>query len=210
MSRPGMEGQRVRSLSWFREWVYEQLGSVRHERRVSAICRILFEKTLPLHDLNRNDLRLLKLAAYLHDIGRSVNNKNHPAEGARIIRRESDLPLKKRQRRMLAYVALRHRGRVPEASEDRALDRVSDKEKARLLLAFLRAADTLDSRWLPAPGLSISRRGQRLRIVCWARGDAQEARSIFGRRKKFKLLEEMLDCRIEVAVKVRRRMRAAA
>ncbi len=152
MSRPGMEGQRVRSLSCFREWVYEQLGSVRHERRVSAICRILFEKTLPLHDLNRNDLRLLKLAAYLHDIGRSVNNKNHPTEGARIIRRESDLPLKKRQRRMLAYVALRHRGRVPEASEDRALSRVSDKEKARLILAFLRAADTLDSRWLAGAG----------------------------------------------------------
>jgi exopolyphosphatase/pppGpp-phosphohydrolase len=210
MSRPGMEGQRVRSLSWFREWVFEQLGSVRHERRVSAICRSLFEVTLPLHDLSRRDLRLLRLAGYLHDVGRSINNKNHPAEGARIIRRERSLPLKKRERRMLAYLALRHRGRVPDPQEDRALDRINNKMKARLLLAILRAADTLDCRWLPAPGLSISRRGQKLRIVCWTRGDTDKAKSIFSRRKKFKLLEEMLDCRIEVAVKARRRVRAAA
>jgi exopolyphosphatase/pppGpp-phosphohydrolase len=210
MSRPGMEGQRVRSLSWFREWVLQQLGSIRHERRVSAICRSLFEITLPLHDLNRSDLRLLKLAGYLHDIGRSINNKNHPAEGARIIRRQSDLPLKKRERRLLAYIALRHRGSIPDANEDRALDRVSDKSKARMLLGFLRAADTLDSRWMAAPGLSFSRRGQTIRIVCRTRHDADEARRIFCRRKKFRLLEEMLDCRFEVVVRTRRRIRAAA
>ncbi|MGD0387507.1 MAG: HD domain-containing protein [Tepidisphaeraceae bacterium] len=210
MNRPGMEGRRASSLSWFRTWVSEQLGGIRHERRVAAAVCSLFKVTLPLHDLDRGDLRVLKLAAYLHDVGRSVNNKNHPAIGARIIRRNFDLPLKKRQRRALAYLALRHRGQVPEAENDPVLRRVDDPARVRMLLGFLRAADALDSRCLPSPRLSFSRRGQRIRVVCHLREDSAKARRIFSRRKKFRLLEEVLDCRIEVAVVARRRLRAVA
>jgi putative nucleotidyltransferase with HDIG domain len=210
MSRPGMEGQTASTVSWFRNWVSNQLGGIRHERRVAAIACSLFDLTLPLHDLGRGDLRLLKLAAYLHDVGRSVQNKNHAVIGARIIRRDRALPLKKRQRRALAYLALRHRGRVPDAQNDRALGRVNDPRKVRLLLAFLRAADALDSRGLPSPRLSISRRGQQIRIVCRPHEDSAKVRRIFTRRKKFRLLEELLDCRIEVVVVSRRRLRAVA
>jgi exopolyphosphatase/pppGpp-phosphohydrolase len=210
MSKPGMEGQSVSSLSWFHQWISQQLGGIRHERRVAAIACSLFEMTLPIHRLKRSDLRLLKLAAYLHDVGRSVNNKNHPAIGARIIRRNKELPLKKRQRRVLAYLALRHRGAVPPMQHDPALGRVGDAEKVRLLLAFLRAADALDSRGLPSPQLSISRRGQQIRIVCRPREMSAKAHRVFSRRKKFRLLEEMLDCRVEVAIVGRRRLRAVA
>ena len=208
MGRPGMEGQTASTLSWFRDWVSNQLGGIRHERRVAAIARSLFELTAPMHELTRSDLRLLKLAAYLHDVGRAENNKNHPAIGARIIRRDKALPLKKRQRRALAYLALRHRGRVPDADNDAALGRVNDPAKVRLLLAFLRAADGLDSRGLPSPRLTISRRGQQIRIVCRPGGDSVKARRIFMRRKKFRLLEELLDCRVEVVVIGRQRVRA--
>jgi exopolyphosphatase/pppGpp-phosphohydrolase len=210
MSRPGMEGQTASTVSWFRNWVSNQLGGIRHERRVAAIACSLFDLTLPLHDLSRGNLRLLKLAAYLHDVGRSVQNKNHAVIGARIIRRDRALPLKKRQRRAIAYLALRHRGRVPDAENDRALSRVNDPRKVRLLLAFLRAADALDSRGLPSPRLSISRRGTQIRIVCRPHEDSAKVRRIFTRRKKFRLLEELLDCRIEVVVVARRRLRAVA
>jgi exopolyphosphatase/pppGpp-phosphohydrolase len=205
-----MEGQTASTLSWFRDWVSDQLDGIRHERRVAAIACSLFDLTLPLHDLGRGGLRLLKLAAYLHDVGRSVQSKNHAVIGARIIRRDKSLPLKKRQRRALAYLALRHRGRVPDAENDRALGRLNDPRKIRLLLAFLRAADALDSRGLPSPRLSISRRGQQIRIVCRPREDSAKVRRVFTRRKKFRLLEELLDCRIEVVVMARRGVGAAA
>jgi len=210
MGRPGMEGQTASTLSWFRNWVSSQLGGIRHERRVAAVARSLFDLTASMHDLTRGDLRLLKLAAYLHDVGRSVQNKNHAAIGARIIRRNRDLPLKKRQRRTLAYLALRHRGRLPDAENDSALAHLNDPRKARLLLAFLRAADALDSRGLASPRLSIYRRGQQIRIVCRPREDSAKARRIFSRRKKFRLLEELLKCKIEVVVVAPRRLRAVA
>jgi exopolyphosphatase / guanosine-5'-triphosphate,3'-diphosphate pyrophosphatase len=210
MSRPGMDSQTASSLSWFRNWVSSQLGGIRHERRVAAIARSLFDVTLPLHDLTRSDLRLLKLAAYLHDVGRSINNKNHPAIGTRMIRRDRSLPLKKRQRRELAFLTLRHRGRVPEAEQDPALRRISNPPKLRLLLALLRAADALDNRGLASPRLNISRRGRQIRIVCRLSEDTAKARRIFSRRKKFKLLEELLDCNVDVEIVSRRRLSAVA
>lgn len=204
-----MDGQTAWSVSWFRDWVCEQLGEVRHERRVAAIARTLFLLTRSMHELDRKDLRVLKLAAYLHDVGRSEDDEKHPAIGARIIRREKELPLKKNHRRMLAYMTLRHRGRVPDAENDSALKRVNDPTKARLLLAFLRAADALDCRGLASPRLSISRRGSVIRIICRPREDSAKARRIFSRRKKFRLLEDLLDCRVEVVV-VGRRLKTAA
>jgi exopolyphosphatase/guanosine-5'-triphosphate,3'-diphosphate pyrophosphatase len=198
------------TVLWFRNWVSNKLGTVRHERRVASIARSLFELTLPLHDLNRSDLRLLKLAAYVHDVGRCIDDDEHPRLGARMVRRDQSLPLKKRQRRALAYLTLRHRGRVPEMENDSALRRVKDPSRLLLLLAFLRAADALDNRGQASPILSFSRRGSRIRIVCRLREDTAKARRIFSRRKKFRLLEEMLDCRIEVIVMAARRLSAVA
>jgi exopolyphosphatase/guanosine-5'-triphosphate,3'-diphosphate pyrophosphatase len=205
-----MDSQTASTFSWFRGWVASELGEIRHERRVASIVRCLFDVTLPLHNLNRGDLRLLKLAAYVHDVGRSVNDKDHPAIGARMIRRDKSLPLKKQQRLALSYLTLRHRGKVPDLQSDPAAARIKDHSKLRLLLAFLRAADALDNRGLPSPRLNISRRGQRIRIICSLREDTAKARRIFSRRKKFRLLEELLDCRVEVIVVAGRRLSAVA
>ena len=53
-------------------------------------------------------------------------------------------------------------------------------------------------------------RGRRIRIVCRLREDSAEARRVFSRRKKFRLLEEMLDCRIDVVIVAARRLSAVA
>jgi exopolyphosphatase/pppGpp-phosphohydrolase len=215
MSRPGMESRTTSKLTrsklaWLRDWASEQLGDIRHERRVAAHVSSLIDITFPLHDLTRADIRLVKMAAVIHDVGRSINKRKHPALGARMIRRNADLPVSKQQRRALAYLTLRHRGLVPAAQDDPALHRVNDPARLQLLLGILRAADTLDSRRLASPRLTFSRRGRRIRIVCQLREDSAEARRVFSRRKKFRLLEEMLDCRIEVVVVSQRRLSAVA
>ncbi|HEY1923093.1 MAG TPA: HD domain-containing protein [Tepidisphaeraceae bacterium] len=215
MSRPGTESRTTSKLAcsklaWFRDWAFDQLGDIRHERRVAAHVSSLINITFPLHDLTRADIRLVKIAAFIHDVGRSINKRKHPALGARMVRQATNLPLTKKQRRALAYLTLRHRGLVPPAQDDPALSRVKDPVALQLLLGILRAADTLDSRRLPSPRLTFSRRGRRIRIVCRLREESAEARRIFSRRKKFRLLEEMLDCRIEVVVVTQRRLSAVA
>jgi len=210
MNRPGMESRTISKLSWFKEWALDSLGNIRHEERVAAIVSRLVKITSSLHNLNQNDLWFLRFAALVHDIGRCEEDRRHPSIGARMIRRNKDLPLKKRQRRALAFLTLRHRGAVPDIADDRSIRSGDDGAKLHLLLAFLRAADCLDSRSLPSPNLTFSRRGRRIRIVCQIREDCAKARAVFSRRKKFRLLEAMLDCRVEVAIVAQRRLRAVA
>jgi exopolyphosphatase/pppGpp-phosphohydrolase len=150
------------------------------------------------------------MAALVHDVGRSVDDEDHPTVGARMIQRETSLRLKKRHRRALAYLTLRHRGAVPELGHDSALRSSDDARRLRLLLGFLRTADCFDSRSLPSPRLSFSRRGRRLQIHCMLREESAKARRVFSRRKKFRLLEETLGCRVEVVISVQRRLRAVA
>jgi exopolyphosphatase/guanosine-5'-triphosphate,3'-diphosphate pyrophosphatase len=188
----------------------DHLGSDRHERRVSAIARRLVEITSTLHDLDTRDLRLLRMSSLVHDVGRHVSEKDHPSVGAEMLLEDDSLPLKNRHRRALAYLTLYHRGEVPEVGEDLILRRSDDAKRLRLVLAFLRAADSLDCRSLPAPKLQIRRRGRRLRIVCRLPENSPKARRVFTRRKKFRLLEELLNCRIDVIVTARRRLKLAA
>ncbi len=74
-------------------WVARQLGGIEHERRVAAIASTLFDLTVPLHHLHGEERRLLHMAAMVHDVGRAVDDDNHPQEGAKMVRRQRDLPL---------------------------------------------------------------------------------------------------------------------
>ena len=110
----------------------------------------------------------------------------------------------------MAYLTLHHRGAVPEVDNDSILRSGDDAAKLRMLLAFLRAADAMDSRWMTSPALSISLKGRRLRINCRLREDHPKAAEVFSRRKKFRLLEELLGCKVEVAIESNRRLRLVA
>src|SRR5579862_4057256 len=83
-------------------WAGRHLGRVEHERRVASIASTLFELTGALHTLDSDDLRLLRMAAIVHDVGRSVDDETHPEEGAALIREATDLPLTGGERRWLA------------------------------------------------------------------------------------------------------------
>ena len=47
--------------------------------------------------------------------------------------------------------------------------------------------------------------GRRLNIACILTEDTPKARRVYTRRKKFKLLEELLDCRVEIRIAAPRR-----
>ena len=75
------------------------------------------------------------------------------------------------------------------------------RSPVRVTLALLRAADALDSRSLESPRLVFALRGRTLRIGCYLDTDSAKARRVYRRRKKFRLLEELLDCRVELDVR---------
>lgn len=176
----------------------QQLGAIRHEQRVLEIAQKLFDLTWALHGLGRRERRLLRLAALVHDVGRVVDDRTHPKQGARMILQADHLPLGPGERRALAYLTRRHRGSVPDAGTDKYLHPDDDVRVLRTVLALLRAADALDSRSLESPRLVFAMLGKELRITCYLDSECPKAQRTYSRRKKFRLLEEQLDIRVDV------------
>lgn len=199
MARLGTDGA-TSQLHSLKRWVIGRLGRIEHERRVARTAFALAGVTSSLHALTIRHRRLLKLAALVHDVGRCKAGKAHAIVGAEMILDNATLPLSGSDRRALAYLTRYHKGAVPELGHDEILKDGDDLEGLRTVLGFLRAADALDSRSLESPQLSISLRGRRVRITCRLAEESSKARRVFSRRKKFRLLERTLGCRVEVNV----------
>ena len=191
-------------------WTASHLGRIDHERRVAQIACSLFDLTGAFHDLSGADRRLLRMAAIVHDVGRAVDRETHPHHGARMVREHRDLPLSGGERRSLAYLTRYHRGRVPATRRDNILRKKDNHDRMRVLLALLRAADGLDSRTAETPRLRLSLEGRRVRIHCQLEQNTPKARRLYTRRKKFRLLEELLGCRVLVVLSRTKPMRLVA
>lgn len=213
----GPECPRFRAVE---RWVARHLGGVRHERQVAAIAANLFDLTLPLHGLAPADRRLLCLAAMVHDVGRCICKEDHPAEGAWMLLADTTLPLAASERRALAYLTCYHRGAAPLPGRDAVLHADDDPSRLLRLLALLRAADALDSRSLEPGRVVLALVGAgpgrdgpgriKLRATCYLEADCPKSRRLYRRRKKFRLLEELLGVRMEVEIALAEALRLVA
>jgi exopolyphosphatase/pppGpp-phosphohydrolase len=188
-------------------WVRRRLGTTGHEDRVFAIATTLFDLTRSVHGLGAIQRRLLRLASLVHDVGRSVNDENHPAEGMRMLAADSWLPLTKSERRALCYLTRYHRGAVPEVGYDEVLRPGDGRRTLRTILALLRAADTLDNRQIHnPPHIQFKLRGKRLTVKCVLGRDTPRARKAFRNGKKYQLLQEELGLKAEVLIRSKSEM----
>ncbi|HMB94554.1 MAG TPA: hypothetical protein VKK61_00805 [Tepidisphaeraceae bacterium] len=184
-----------------RRWAQRRLGKINHEHRVAAIACKLFHLTEHLHDLNAQHERLLRLSAYVHDVGRQIDNRRHPTIGAEMILEDQTLPITAQERRKLAYLTRYHRGAVPETGFDDILQTGDSRKSMRYILALLRAADSLDNRNLTPPRIVLVMKDRKLFVKCYVQEPTGKTRRALGKRKKFRLLEDLLDCKIEVRIK---------
>jgi exopolyphosphatase/guanosine-5'-triphosphate,3'-diphosphate pyrophosphatase len=182
-------------------WTAKHLDSLTHEHRVYRIAATLFDLTRDLHGLDASARHLLRAAAIVHDVGRSIDKADHPAIGARLILRDRSLPVGEGERRKLAFLTRYHRDGVPSLEEDGILRDWDDPESMRLILALLRVADALDSRSKESPRLVFGLKKKRLKITCYFEELTAKTKRIYQRRKKFRLFEEELGCAIEVDVR---------
>ncbi|HXE54775.1 MAG TPA: HD domain-containing protein [Tepidisphaeraceae bacterium] len=191
------------------KWVAHHLGSIQHELRVKEIAGKLFDLTWPLHGRGRNTRRMLELAAVVHDVGRCIDEETHPRQGARMLLAASQLPLDDTQRRALAFLTRHHRGKEP-TPDSKYLQPGDDFDHLLLVLGFLKAADALDSRAIESPELTFALAGRRLQITCHLENDTPKARKIYTRRKKYRMLEHLLGCRVEVQIALARPLQMVA
>jgi exopolyphosphatase/pppGpp-phosphohydrolase len=182
-------------------WTSRHLDSLDHERRVSRIATTLFDLTRDLHRLGPASRNLLRAAALVHDVGRSVDKPDHPLHGARMLLRDRALPVGDPARRALAYLTLYHRDDVPEPGQESVLRPWDDADALRKTLALLRTADALDSRSLESPRLVLGLKKRRLTVTCYLADPTPKVRRAYLRRKKFRLLEAELGLSIDINIR---------
>jgi exopolyphosphatase/pppGpp-phosphohydrolase len=182
-------------------WACDHLDSLSHEHRVFRVASALFDLTRDLHGLGPAARQVLRAAAIVHDVGRSVAKDDHPAIGARLILRDRRLRVSDADRRALAFLTRYHRDAVPDPGDEAILEDADDRQSLRAILAILRAADALDSRSRESPRLVFGLKKKRLKVTCYLEEISAKTRRLYGRRKKFRLLERELGCTVEVDVR---------
>jgi len=192
---------KLRSLQ---HWTEGHLHTLAHEKRVARVALELFDLLIVTHGLGVEHRRLLRMGAVVHDVGRCRGENNHAARGATMILQDRSLPLTPPERRLVAYLTQYHRGAVPALGEDGILVRGDGRAAALRMLALLRVADALDCRSLPSPAVRLRLRADRLCVECEVPDGVSvgKARRAFDKPKKFRLAEQLLNCR--VLVKLRR------
>ncbi len=116
-----------------------------HSHQVECLAGTLFMELQTLHQLDRNDRKLLEYAAILHDIGYFVSSKGHHRHALQMIMMEPWLEFPREEKVVIANLARYHRKAMPNI-EHTAFGILSDADKQRvgLLAPLLRLADALD------------------------------------------------------------------
>ena len=121
-----------------------------HVLHVAALADQLALTGLMLAGQDPSDLRLLQVAALLHDIGWAVvppDGKGHHKESARLIREFPWTSLKPIEVELVALTARYHRKALPSQEHgDYARLTPNDRQRVRRMAALLRVADALDRR----------------------------------------------------------------
>ncbi|GHO75975.1 hypothetical protein KSD_37460 [Ktedonobacter sp. SOSP1-85] len=116
-----------------------------HARYVVRLSRALFEATRPLHKLDEHAWLLLERAAFLHNAGMMVEERQHHKHSYRLIKATQLPGFSESERHEIACIARYHRRALPSKEhEEFATLKPSARKLVSTLAALLRVADALD------------------------------------------------------------------
>lgn len=115
-----------------------------HSIHTARLALKLFDETLQIHELQRQDRIELACAALLHDIGAGISNYNHHKISRDLIN-ERFWILEPESRRRTALIARYHRKELP-ANSHKDFMKLSrtERKSVQICIACLRIADGLD------------------------------------------------------------------
>jgi exopolyphosphatase/guanosine-5'-triphosphate,3'-diphosphate pyrophosphatase len=118
----------------------------RHSQQSARLALRLFDVTASLHGLAAREREWLEYAALLHDIGYSIQYRNHHKHTYYLITNANLDAFDQREIEIIAHVARYHRGPTPKPDRHPTLAALKpwQQRTVRKLSALLRVADSLD------------------------------------------------------------------
>ncbi len=169
-----------------------------HARKVSQLAGELFDGTMAIHGLNRDDRELLDLGALLHDIGEHVSMEGHDRHTAYLIENGRLRGFRPDEVAVLACLGRFHkRGSAKLSYEPYAQMSNADRDRVTRLIALLQVADALDrSHGGTIRSIEVYPGAAQVDVVVHADDDIDL--ELWGLRRKRELFERVFRCRLEV------------
>jgi exopolyphosphatase/guanosine-5'-triphosphate,3'-diphosphate pyrophosphatase len=152
-----------------RKYDYEQ----QHANTVARFALDLFDSTMALHKLGKDERLLLEVAALLHDVGYFISVTNHHKHSYYIINSSPFIGLDETQKILIANVARYHRKSIPKPNHREFYGLTPEQRQIILkLAAILRLAEALDREHANrVKKIRVGRSGNKFRIFLEGDGD---------------------------------------
>lgn len=117
----------------------------KHAQYVTNLSLAFFDRLSKVHGLGARERQYLKIAAWLHDVGRYISLRNHYYYSYRLIVSSDILGFSEEEKRVIANVAHYHSRGIP-SDADPNFSRLSTTEKITVakLSAIIRLAEAID------------------------------------------------------------------
>jgi exopolyphosphatase/guanosine-5'-triphosphate,3'-diphosphate pyrophosphatase len=171
----------------------------RHSQQSARLALRLFDVTASLHGLGAREREWLEYAALLHDIGYSIQYRNHHKHTYYLITNADLDAFDQREIEIIAHVARFHRGPAPKPSRHPTLAALKpwQQRSVRKLSALLRVADSLDRTHASRVDeiYGAIRKG-RVTLEVLSRYDVEL--ELEAARKRGRFFAKVFDCRLRV------------
>jgi exopolyphosphatase/guanosine-5'-triphosphate,3'-diphosphate pyrophosphatase len=169
-----------------------------HANLTAKLAAQIFDQSLSLHNLGKDERFLLEVGALLHDIGHFISTIEHDKHGYYLLKANRLIGLNERQQEIIANLVRYHRRPFPSVEDGnfRALES-KDRLTVLRLAALLRLVDGMDvSHTGRVRKITLVEKKKTWVIGLQGRGDFMLERWALNKRKA--LFEEVFGVKLEV------------
>ena len=122
-------------------------GSTKHNEQVYNLSMLLYKQLRVLHKLPRNYVRVLRVASYMHDVGKRISYKNHAQHSFQVVLNSDIFGLSHKDLLLASFVASLHSGgdiKMADWAKYNGILTVEDIDAAKKMGIILRLAECFD------------------------------------------------------------------
>jgi len=122
-------------------------GSTKHNEQVYNLSMLLYKQLRVLHKLPRGYVKVLRVASYMHDVGKRISYKHHALHSFEVVLNSEIYGLTHRELLLASFVASLHSGgdiKMSDWAKYNGILTVEDIEAAKKLGTILRLAECFD------------------------------------------------------------------
>ncbi len=124
-----------------------EAGSTKHNEQVYNLSMLLFKQLRVLHKLPRGYVKVLRVASYMHDVGKRISYRNHAAHSFEVVLNSEIYGLTHRELILASFVASLHSGgeiKMSDWAKYNGILTVEDIDAVKKLGVILRLAECFD------------------------------------------------------------------